>query len=133
VELYAPPGWREAARTGSPVGWGLTTWSAPARPSEPPLLQRAGSGRPAGGGGVGGGGGGKEERGPGRLLLQCYCCYRGWRIDHLYRGDGDECLVYGEKKRNIGDLLEKFHPLYDYFFYRGADMEAVEVALRSYR
>jgi hypothetical protein len=33
-----------------------------------------------------------------RLLLQCYCCYRGWRIDHLYRGDGEECLVHGEKR-----------------------------------
>jgi hypothetical protein len=51
--VWEPPGWREAARTGSPM-----------HPSEPPLLlRRAGSGRPAGGGGGARGEG--RERGSG--------------------------------------------------------------------
>jgi hypothetical protein len=33
---------------------------------------------------------------------------RGWRRGSLYRGDGEEVLVHGEKKEGTGELLERF-------------------------
>jgi hypothetical protein len=42
--VWVPPGWREAARTGSPAGWGPTAWSAPVRPSERPAAPARGFG-----------------------------------------------------------------------------------------
>jgi hypothetical protein len=60
---------------------------------------------------------------------------KGWRRDLLYRGDGERFLVNGEKKGDIGNLLEKvfghFNPYITIFFYWGGDREAAEVALKS--
>jgi hypothetical protein len=33
---------------------------------------------------------------------------RGWRRGSLYRGDGEEVLVHGEKKEGTRELLERF-------------------------
>jgi hypothetical protein len=51
--------------------------------------------------------GGAGRAGAGRGGSEWVPQNRGWRRDPLYRVDVNEFLVHGEKKRPIGDLLEK--------------------------
>jgi hypothetical protein len=40
-------------------------------------------------------------------VLQCYCCYRGWRTDSLYRRDGGGFLVHREKRVVYTHVIKK--------------------------
>jgi hypothetical protein len=57
---------------------------------------------------------------------------RGWRRCSLYRGDGEEFLVHGEKKGDYRESAgEDFISYMTIFHYWGGDREAAEFALRA--
>jgi hypothetical protein len=63
---------------------------------------------------------------------------RGWKRGSLYRGDGEEVLVHGEKmggdRGTAGEVFLAFDPLYDYFFAIGDEIgELLKLLLRRPR